>query len=281
MNITYSEALEMLQRATDENSPARLTRTEIRLQADMSETAFRSFVKGKHPKGQLIHARTLAKNASRIARAVAALQLQKRLAPLAYTAVRTAVGTSDSVIETWLDQHRGAYLCYRFASSDQLIQVSGLRIFESDGRARFTQTFRISNPKFGEGEERNVDGDVHPVRRCAHLVFTGKGQMYHCIFSELEDKAPRYMIGIVAGLSTDGRYPFASRIIAIRFSDTPETDWSSAEGKLGVRFADEDEATRACNLDVIPGHDLPTMARLLSVQDDPGVIRAELSPLRT
>ncbi len=265
----------MINMVTAERADPRLKRTEIMAKAgNMAETTFRSFLSARHPNGNAIKESTLKSNADLIIGAIEALLLEKSPAPRAYTAIKTLLETNESAIQNWLHLHRGAYLCYRFASSGGFIQVSGLQIFEKSGRPQFRQIFKIAQPKFGEGQERIHEGDIHPVKNCAHLIFAGKDQMHHCILSQLEGTTSKHMVGIVAGLSTDGKSVFGSRLLAIKYSDSPEDEVSDAKGRLGVNFSNAEEIELAHALDVVSGVKLPTIVALLSAADKPGILHA-------
>jgi hypothetical protein len=277
----HEKAIAMITEVTADAAAPRLTQKEIRTKVGrMSETNFRSFLVGTHPNKRSIKNTTLTKHAERIISAINALLLEKSPSPLAYTAIKTLLETSEPAIQNWLHQHRGAYLYYRFASSGGLIQVSGLQIFETSGRAQFRQIFKIAKPKFGEGRERSHEGDVHPVKNCAHLIFAGKDQMHHCILSQLQGTTSKHMVGIVAGLSTDGSSVFGSRLMAIKYSENPEADVSAARGNLGIDFSNTEEEEFAHTLNVVSGTKLPTIAVLLSAEDKPGSLHATIPDRR-
>lgn len=271
------EVLALLESVTAKDAPTRLTYADICKKAGIKETSFRAFRKGVHPNQIPIREHTQIETARKIKEAIAKLQKSRVDAPIAYMATKELLGISASDLAVWLERHRGLYLSYRHASSEQLIQVSRLEIDGDESSTRYRHVQRITSPRFGEGNERVIKGHVYPFKKCSHFVDCTKGSMRHMIMSDIVSlDVFEYLVGVLVALSTDQKYPFAARVIAVKVGNDPRGELPTNPQALGISFPNDEEARRAITPDVWTFVELPTIGRVLNATDEPGVLRAEV-----
>lgn len=248
--------------------------------ADLSESSLRNFRRRANSDGSAMKSRTLKRNAGKILDGMTKLQETLDNLSVAYEGMSNQLGLHAAEVDLWLQRHEGAYICYRHASSDDLIQVSRLEIFRAGGRARYRHHHHISDPHLGEGEVRTVVGDVFPLQKCAHFIHAKTGEMRHIMMAEIVERGHvPYMLGILTAFATDQSAPFAARILAIKVSPDP-TFAPDDPAALGISFPTQKEGRQALILDVVPAEELPTICAFLEHQHEKGVLRAEASSRR-